>query len=77
MYIQCMFMHGDAETVANTGQDQIVRYWKCIKLHLGCILYLCYYIIAGRAWFPRPRLAEPAESSFIEAAEPQKNGGLQ
>lgn len=81
MYIQCIFMHGNAETVANTGQDQIVRYWECIKLHLECILYLYYHIIAGRTWFPRPWLAEPAEASFIEVAEPQrmevKNGNAE
>ena len=41
MYIQCMFIHGDAEIVAITEQDEIVIYWKCIKLRLECILYFC------------------------------------
>lgn len=73
MYIQCMFMHEDAETVAITGLDEIVRCWKCIKLRLECILYFCYHILEGRARVPLPRLAEPAEASFIEAAaEPHR-----
>lgn len=28
MYIQCMFIHGDSETVAITGRDEISRYWN-------------------------------------------------
>ena len=53
MYIQCIFIHGDAGTVAITELGEIVRYWKCIKLHIECILYFCYSILEGRTRSPR------------------------